>query len=133
MGFGRIDFGAPWWLTLLVLAFAWLWWRRRRRPAAILFSRVDILTAGTSRGRWLARVLLALRVVAIAGVCVAVARPRAGARAEQVESDGISIILAIDISSSMLAEDFQPLNRLEVAKEKDRIVHRERHLRERFT
>ncbi|HVZ48013.1 MAG TPA: VWA domain-containing protein, partial [Gemmatimonadaceae bacterium] len=60
--------------------------------------------------------LVASRVLAIALVCVAVARPRAGARAEEVESDGISIILAIDLSSSMLAEDFQPLNRLEVAK-----------------
>ncbi len=112
----RFDFGAPWWLLLLALAGGWLWWRRTRRPAAILFSRVDVLTRGSFRGRWLARVLVTLRLLAITGVCVALARPRAGARAENVSSDGISIILAIDISSSMLAEDFQPLNRLEVAK-----------------
>ncbi len=112
----RFDFGAPWWLLLLALAGGWLWWRRTRRPAAILFSRVDVLTHGSVRGRWLARVLVTLRLLAIIGVCVALARPRAGARAENVSSDGISIILAIDISSSMLAEDFQPLNRLEVAK-----------------
>jgi Ca-activated chloride channel family protein len=116
--FGRIDFGAPWWLLLLAFAAAWLWWRRHRRPAAILFSRVDVLTRGAFRGRWLARVLITMRLLAIAGVCVALARPRAGARAEQVDSDGISIILAIDLSSSMLAEDFQPLNRLEVAKDR---------------
>jgi len=115
---GSLSFGAPGWLLLLALLGAWLWWRRRRRPAAILFSRVDVLTRTAFRGRWLARVLVALRVVAVVGVCVAVARPRAGARAENVDSDGISIILAIDISSSMLAEDFQPLNRLEVAKER---------------
>jgi len=115
---GRIDFGAPWWLLLLAFAAAWLWWRRHRRPAAILFSRVDVLTRGAFRGRWLARVLITMRLLAIAGVCVALARPRAGARAEQVDSDGISIILAIDLSSSMLAEDFQPLNRLEVAKDR---------------
>lgn len=114
--FSRFDFGAPWWLLLLALAGGWLWWRRTRRPAAILFSRVDVLTRGSFRGRWLARVLVTLRLLAITGVCVALARPRAGARAETVSSDGISIILAIDISSSMLAEDFQPLNRLEVAK-----------------
>ncbi len=112
----RFDFGAPWWLLLLALAGGWLWWRRIRRPAAILFSRVDVLTRGSFRGRWLARVLVTLRLLAITSVCVALARPRAGARAENVSSDGISIILAIDISSSMLAEDFQPLNRLEVAK-----------------
>ena len=118
MAFGRIDFGAPWWLLLLSLAAVWVWWRRHRHPAAILFSRVDVLTRSAFAGRWLARVLLTLRLAAIAGVCIAVARPRAGARAEQVDSDGISIVLAIDLSSSMLAEDFQPLNRLEVAKDK---------------
>ncbi|GDX87315.1 aerotolerance protein BatA [Gemmatimonadota bacterium] len=112
----RFDFGAPWWSLLLALAGGWLWWRRTRRPAAILFSRVDVLARGSFRGRWLTRVLVTLRLLAITGVCVALARPRAGARAENVSSDGISIILAIDISSSMLAEDFQPLNRLEVAK-----------------
>lgn len=118
MPFSRIDFGSPWWLALLAVAVAWLWWRRRRRPAAILFSRVDLLARGDGRGRWVARMLTASRVLAIAAVCVAVARPRAGARTEQVESDGISIVLAIDLSSSMLAEDFQPLNRLEVAKQR---------------
>jgi Ca-activated chloride channel family protein len=113
----RLSFGEPWWLLLLVVAIGWLWWRRRRRPAAILFSRVDLLAKGTSRGRWVARTLVAARLLGIVGVCLALARPRAGARAEQVESDGISIIIAFDISSSMLAEDFQPLNRLEVARQ----------------
>ncbi|OYV66389.1 MAG: hypothetical protein B7Z72_11435 [Gemmatimonadetes bacterium 21-71-4] len=47
---------------------------------------------------------------------VALARPRAGARAENVTSEGINIVIAIDLSSSMLSEDFRPDNRLEVAK-----------------
>jgi Ca-activated chloride channel homolog len=47
----------------------------------------------------------------------ALARPRAGARAETVRADGISIVLALDVSTSMLAEDFQPDNRLVVAKQ----------------
>ena len=118
MSFGRLDFGAPAWLALLVLVPVWLWWRRRRMPAAILFSRVDVLACAPFRGRWLARALVTLRVLAIVGSVVALARPRAGARAERVDSDGISIMLAIDMSSSMLAEDFQPLNRVEVAKER---------------
>ena len=116
--FGLLDFGQPWWLALLALTAYWLWWRRRRRPAAILFSRVDVLSRGPSLGRWAARVLLIARVAAICGVSLALARPRAGARVEQVSGNGISIILAIDLSSSMLAEDFQPQNRIEVAKEK---------------
>ena len=116
--FGILDFGQPWWLALLALPALWLWWRRRRRPGAILFSRVDVLARGPSLGRWAARIFLASRVLAICGVCLALARPRAGARVEQVSGDGISIILAIDLSSSMLAEDFQPQNRIEVAKDK---------------
>src|SRR5688500_6794819 len=56
-------------------------------------------------------------LVLLAGV-LALARPRSGARAEDVTSEGINIIIAFDISSSMLAQDFQPQNRLEVAKEK---------------
>lgn len=116
--FGLLDFGQPWWLALLVLPAMWLWWRRRRRPGAILFSRVDVLARGPALGRWAARMLLVARVLAICGVSLALARPRAGARVEQVSGDGISIILAIDLSSSMLAEDFQPQNRIEVAKDK---------------
>jgi len=114
----RLDFGEPGWLVLLALPLVWLWWRRRRRPAAILFSRVDILSRGPAFGRWAARALVAARVLAIVAASVALARPRAGARVEQIEGDGISIVLAIDLSTSMLAEDFQPQNRIEVAKER---------------
>jgi Ca-activated chloride channel family protein len=116
--FALLDFGQPWWLALLALPALWLWWRRRRRPDAILFSRVDVLARGPSLGRWAARALILARVIAICGVSLALARPRAGARVEQVSGDGISIILAIDLSSSMLAEDFQPQNRIEVAKDR---------------
>jgi Ca-activated chloride channel family protein len=113
-----LDFGEPLWLALLVLPMLWLWWRRRRRPEAIVFSRVDVLQRGPSHGKWTARILLACRIAAVFLMCVALARPRAGARVEQVNGDGISIIMTIDLSSSMLAEDFQPQNRVEVAKDK---------------
>jgi Ca-activated chloride channel family protein len=116
--FSTLDFAQPWWLVLLVAPVAWLWWRRRRQPAAILFSRVDLLSRGPSLGQWPARTMVAARFVAMCAGVVALAEPRAGARVEQVSGDGISIILAIDLSSSMLAEDFQPQNRLEVAKDR---------------
>ena len=116
--FGVIDFGQPWWLLLLLVPVTWLVWRRHRRPAAILFSRVDVLARGPSLGRWTARLMLAARIIAILGIALALARPRAGARIEQVNGDGISIMLAIDLSSSMLSEDFQPQNRIEVAKDR---------------
>ena len=59
-----------------------------------------------------------LRLVAVAAFIIAAAQPRSGARSTRVSSEGIDIALAVDISSSMLAEDFQPLNRIEVAKDK---------------
>jgi Ca-activated chloride channel family protein len=49
---------------------------------------------------------------------IALARPRSGAHIEKRTSEGINIVLAIDLSSSMLALDFRPANRIEVAKQK---------------
>jgi Ca-activated chloride channel family protein len=60
--------------------------------------------------------LFLLRNLVLAGLVVALARPRGVGHAENVTSEGINIVLAIDLSSSMLAEDFQPSNRIAVAK-----------------
>ena len=118
IGIGNVEFASPWWLLLLLLLPVWWLIARRRRPAAIVFSRVGILARGPHAGRTLARALALLRnLVLIAGV-VALARPRSGARAETSTSEGINIVIAFDISSSMLAQDFQPQNRLEVARDK---------------
>ena len=117
MRFGVIDFASPWAFVALLPVIAWLLWRRHRRPPALLHARVELLAEGPKRGQWAARALFALRVVALVATVTALARPRAGARAETIRGDGISILLVLDVSSSMLAEDFQPANRLEVAKE----------------
>ena len=118
MALGPIEFASPWWLLLLLLLPLWWLIARRRRPAAIVFSRVAVLARGPHAGRTLARMLALLRNLALACGVVALARPRCGARAETSTSEGINIVIAFDISSSMLAQDFQPQNRLEVAREK---------------
>jgi Ca-activated chloride channel family protein len=102
-------------LFLLILPVWWLW-RRRRSEDAIVFSRTGVLARGPKAGRAIARLIFILRNVAIAAVIVALARPRSGARVENITSSGINIVLSLDLSSSMLAQDFQPNNRLEVAK-----------------
>jgi Ca-activated chloride channel family protein len=118
MGWLPFEFETPWALLALLLLPLWWWWRRRRRPGAIVFSRVAALAKGPRAGRGLARALFVLRNLLLAGIIVALARPRSAGRMENVTSDGINIMICFDISSSMLAEDFQPQNRLEVAKAK---------------
>ena len=112
-----IDFAAPWAFAALLVLLGWLIWRRRRRPPALLHARAGLLARGPQRGRWTARFAMALRLITIVAAVTALARPRAGARAETIRADGISIVLALDVSTSMLAEDFQPDNRLVVAKQ----------------
>jgi Ca-activated chloride channel family protein len=114
-----IGFAEPW--LLLLLAVLPLWWMLRRRqmarPAAVTFSRVATLAGGPGTGWSATRTIFVLRNLVLMGAVVALARPRTGARSEMVTSEGINIVLAIDLSSSMLALDFQPENRLEVAKQ----------------
>ena len=118
MDIPHLEFGAPWVLLLLLFLPGWWAWRRRRRPSAIVFSRVGVLATGPRAGRAIARALLVARNLVLAGVVIALARPRSAGRAEQATTEGINIVIAFDISSSMLAEDFQPQNRLEVARDK---------------
>ncbi|MDP9266321.1 MAG: VWA domain-containing protein [Chloroflexota bacterium] len=113
-----MTFGAPLVLPLLLLIPGWWFWRRRQRAPAIVFSRADVLAQGRRGGGNTRRALNTLRVLLVAGLVLALARPRSGAHTENVDSEGINIVIAIDLSSSMLSEDFQPQNRLEVAKEK---------------
>jgi len=114
---GSLQFASAWMLLLLLVLPIWWIVRRRRRPAAIVFSRVPVLAQGPRAGRGTTLVLFIMRNLLLASMIVALARPRAGGRAEDVTSEGINIVLAFDLSSSMLAQDFQPQNRLEVAKD----------------
>jgi Ca-activated chloride channel family protein len=114
----EIGFAAPIWFALLAL-LPLLWWlRRRRRPVAVRYARVDVLARGPKSGVALRRTRAALRVIAILAATIALARPQSGPRAGSAGGEGIDIMLVLDISSSMLAEDFQPLNRLAVAKDR---------------
>jgi Ca-activated chloride channel homolog len=112
----HLQFGTPAALLLLLVLPAWWWWRRRHKQTGIIFSRTAVLAAVAGRRRRWTRMLVGLRNLMLLLAVVALARPRAGARAENSTSEGINIVIAIDLSSSMLSQDFQPDNRLEVAK-----------------
>jgi Ca-activated chloride channel homolog len=104
-----MNFGHPLLLlTLLVLPLAWLGWRaasRRRMRYAVRFTNVEVLAGVVgmpSRLRFVAPALIAL---ALATLCVAVARPHVAGLAP---SDKGAVILVLDVSGSMQAEDVKP-------------------------
>ncbi len=95
--------------------------RRRFQSASIRYSDLKIVRRSAKTGKQRFRFLLSvLRIFAIALLIVAFARPQAGTENREVTSEGIDIMLALDISGSMRAEDFKPQNRLYVAKEEIR-------------
>jgi Ca-activated chloride channel family protein len=112
-------FEDPWVLALLVVIPLAYFVRRRiesRRTGTLRYPAVDaVLTAKAGTSRWAHRVPGALRALVLATLVVALARPQTGITAENVLTEGIDIVIALDISSSMLAEDLTP-NRLEAAK-----------------
>jgi len=109
-----MTFVRPWLLLLLLALPLWWWWRRRAGPAAA-YSDVGIAGA-VGRPAWWVRLPVILRSLAIASWLVAVVGPRIGGDRIELKKEGIAIVIVIDISSSMLAEDFALSNRLEVAK-----------------
>ncbi len=106
-----------WLLILPPLFLAWRYWRGRRMEAPVAFSSLSALPSRRTWRTWAWRALPWVRLCALLLLVVALARPRTGDRQIEVTSEGIDIVLAIDISSSMKAEDFQPNNRLFVAKQ----------------
>ncbi|HTS90141.1 MAG TPA: VWA domain-containing protein [Gemmatimonadales bacterium] len=111
-----MSFARPWLLLLLLFPFAWWWWRRSRPASGTGYSDLRLVSL-VREARWLGRLPMWCRGFAYGAWVLAAAGPRlGGARVEQ-KKEGISIVIAVDISSSMLAEDFAPSNRLEVAKQ----------------
>lgn len=113
-----IGFARPWLLLLLLALPLWWWLRARRRRPAARYSDLAPIQPVARRGRWLGELPAGLRSLAVGAWIVAAAGPQTGAGIREVTSEGIAIVLAVDVSSSMLAEDFAPSNRLDVARER---------------
>jgi Ca-activated chloride channel homolog len=115
------------WLLLLLAAIPLLFIGGRRpiaRPAAVLWVRTR--RWGSQWKAWLVRANAVLPWLALALALLAAARPQQGIRQSETETRGVDIVLALDISPSMAAEDFRPMNRLFVAKETARDFIRQR-------
>lgn len=110
-----MSFARPLLLLLLLAIPAW-WWFRRRVRVTVPFS--DVRLAGKAGSPpWWSRLPPVLRSLVLAAFIMAAAGPQVGGSTVEERREGIAIVIAIDISSSMLAEDFAPSNRMEVAKQ----------------
>ena len=103
-------FHSPWALALLPFPFLLAFWRTRlRRGRALKYSSVRLF--GTTKPTVWTRLSLALpwvRAAALACLIVALARPREGMESQEVISEGVDIVLALDLSGSMQALDLVP-------------------------
>ena len=101
--------------VLLVARYLWVEFKDRRPHLRV--SSLDAWKAGGSTLlAWLRHVPFVLRIAALSLIIVAIARPRSSTQVEKVDTEGIDIVFAMDVSTSMLARDFQP-DRLSAAKD----------------
>ncbi len=114
-----MQFAHPEWLMLLVLVpvvGGWSWWRARR-AAGLRFSSVAAArTAPRTLGAWLRGLPGGLRMGALALGILALARPQAHNVTREQYAEGVDIMLVLDTSTSMRAQDFTP-NRFEAARD----------------
>jgi Ca-activated chloride channel family protein len=106
-------------LVLVAAAYAWRRWPRRSRPPAahLGFPALRFFEGQrpSPRVRWLHTPVL-LRALGLGLVAVALARPQQPEALREITTRGLNILLTLDVSGSMRAEDFRPHNRLYVAK-----------------
>lgn len=106
-----------WLLLLIPLAIAWYWYKLRHYSVPLQMSSTAVFKQFVPGWKHYARYgLFGLRMMAVGLLILALARPQTNLNRQDISVEGIDIILATDISSSMLAEDLKP-NRIEAAKE----------------
>lgn len=115
----HLSFAHPYFFALLALVPLLIWWQVRSKKKDAPALRLTT-TAGLARMKQSGKaawrpVLFVLRVVALVALIIALARPQSSNTTENIDSEGIDIVIALDVSGSMTAEDFKP-DRVEAAK-----------------
>jgi Ca-activated chloride channel family protein len=104
-------------LTLIPLIGWWYFQKQKGKGATLRFSQLSVIKnvhrVSAVRAR---HILFVLRLLVLSLLILAFARPQSGVKGEEVLTQGIDIVLAMDVSSSMLAEDIKP-NRVEATKQ----------------
>ncbi|HLD56440.1 MAG TPA: VWA domain-containing protein [Candidatus Omnitrophota bacterium] len=111
-------FESPEYFLILLIIPIIFFLKRRQKPSVIQFSTLADIKKIKGTGAVSVRSLLHIfRLIAFALMITGLARPQTVESEREFETRGIDIVIALDISGSMLAEDFKPVNRMAVAKE----------------
>jgi len=116
----HLTFAYKWVLWLIPVVFAWagLWWyflSKKAYPSLKLSSTKAFDGYPVPTKAKIKQLLPLLRIAALTFLLIAIARPQTSYDEEKVTTEGIDIVMAIDVSGSMLSKDFDP-NRIEAAK-----------------
>lgn len=104
-------------LLILIPMIGWYIWKQHIANASLQISSLKFFSKiGKSRKTYFRHIPFVLRCLALISIIVALARPQSTNQLRNVTTEGIDIMISLDISGSMLAMDFKP-NRMEVAKE----------------
>ena len=97
-------------LLLLIPMLALYIWRAIKGDAASLrlSGLAPLKHAGGKWRTWLRHIPFIFKLIAIASLVVSIARPRSSSEFERIDTEGIDIVIALDVSTSMLARDFKP-------------------------
>ncbi|RZL14659.1 MAG: VWA domain-containing protein [Pedobacter sp.] len=114
-----MEFANPaflWLLVLIPLMIGWYIWKNQRLHGTLRISSLKgFLNVKKTNYSWLRHLIIVMRSLALFALIIALARPQSALSWENSTTEGIDIVIATDISGSMLAEDLKP-NRLEAGK-----------------
>ncbi len=109
----------PDWLWGMLLLLPYIGWEiffHDKKRLRFQHSRIELMRSISKSSSWLRFIPVLLRIFLISSLFITLARPRLADEKQKITGNGIDIMLAIDVSGSMMAVDFQPTNRLEAAK-----------------
>jgi Ca-activated chloride channel family protein len=112
-----MRFANPLYFLLFSLVAGLAYWELRKRTSTLKFSDTKFFKDQKS-GKSIKIFTLILNILILCLMVISLARPQKGRVYEETETKGVDIILCLDISGTMQAEDFSPKNRLFVAKER---------------
>lgn len=119
MDWEHISFLHPFYFGLLLIIPVMIWWHYRNKKKDNPSIRLTTISGiAEVKPTWKVRLrpsMFWLRILALIFLIIALARPQSSSVSESIDSEGIDIVLSIDVSGSMLAEDLKP-NRIEAAK-----------------